>query len=991
MGSATNEMCDDEPLPPGVLADDDDAAPPGVSASPPQIADENSQYSLTDSLSEPDSDGPPGAWDNDAPPGVEDAYPPPPPPPPPPKVYIPDEEMMEKLTYARVKVEFIDIMKQMPFPKEAYEALAASPSPNLLFRELIKKGLVPMPPSDALADLPPLEMFDDLEGSIYREGISSLVRHLLPFCEEDISYLTKVPPNAVPLSEIASQVFGIKKETPRYQIRIPSPEYQPPPIEERVPTPPPPPEPIPESRFRVKKLLEQKRLELARRKAQMKMTPSQLLNLKNSLRKQEKEELILPTECEAKLDESSQESETALSSRSLDSGVTSPDMKERRSRHGFAPKRSATPPRRPMRSPPPMNTKDRSSSSESSSGGKSAQKGPRDKIVMDKPIVEAKENGSLGSFSMKINQVSKGGMKDTLRKLSFGTEEEEDIERIEREKRENEEKKRKAAEEEAELARIKREKREARDKSKGSKKPKREREDTSPVKSQERKFHPIKKEEVQVRVRPLVPETASVSPTPPEVTEFSRPAKMPKFEAAPVQSPPKDASLDDPEAEEEKRLLEQMLKAQAELEKLKQRRLQQLQCKAATPNEPVSSSQEKPAEMETNAQTAQEVKTEATKVSHQQESSVSKVEKEEKKSGKKAKKKDKKSKKKHKKEKDENRPKPRKPSAEATAAVAKLPELDLAAFRDDELDHITDRTFKRHLRVPLCGIRYTLTEPSLKFSANLRHLVELTQIVDRERPVQSYVSHRLIENEVEPMDDEAEMEVSPVKTHNLIQINTIEGPIPYPEENFKNTLEDYSVNYQGNLLEVPIVCAAESTSSGNSPPTIPTFTSNAPQEQDSPESTTGPPKPCLSKTRRSNQPKSVSFFDGTAPEKDPLALSPPPPSQLLAERRKNRQRVSLLPPAAAVNAHVLTRQNLPPPPPPVGDAPVLYALDPINKQVYEILHPGNGIAITPGGVRSLDAQKYIYGEVVHTNETVLVENFLHLVYKFPYLINGESE
>ena len=185
-----------------------------------------------------------------------------------------------------MKAEFIDIMKQRQLPQEAYEALAASPSPNLLFRELIKKGLMPMPPSEALADLPPLEMFDDLEGSIYRDGISSLVRHLLPYCEEDISYLTKVPPNAVPLSEIASQVFGAKKETPRYQIRIPSPEYQPSPAEERIPTPPPPPEPIPESRSRVKKLLEQKRLELARKKAQMKMTPSQLLNLKNILRKQ---------------------------------------------------------------------------------------------------------------------------------------------------------------------------------------------------------------------------------------------------------------------------------------------------------------------------------------------------------------------------------------------------------------------------------------------------------------------------------------------------------------------------------------------------------------------------------------------------------------------------------------------------------------------------------------------------------------------------------
>lgn len=98
--SAANDMSDDEPLPPGVMADDE--APPGVSASPPQIVDENSQYSLSDSLSEPDSDGPPGAWDDDLPPGVENAAPPPPPPPPPPQIYTPDSEMMEKLTAARV-------------------------------------------------------------------------------------------------------------------------------------------------------------------------------------------------------------------------------------------------------------------------------------------------------------------------------------------------------------------------------------------------------------------------------------------------------------------------------------------------------------------------------------------------------------------------------------------------------------------------------------------------------------------------------------------------------------------------------------------------------------------------------------------------------------------------------------------------------------------------------------------------------------------------
>lgn len=76
--------------------------------------------------------------------------------------------------------------------------------------------------------------------------------------------------------------------------------------------------------------------------------------------------------------------------------------------------------------------------------------------------------------------------------------------------------------------------------------------------------------------------------------------------------------------------------------------------------------------------------------------------------------------------------------------------------------------------------------------------------VDRERPVESYVSQRLLENEVEPMDLANEMEVSPVKTHNLIQINTIDGPLPYPTEDFTKTLEDFSVNYQGNLLEVPI-------------------------------------------------------------------------------------------------------------------------------------------------------------------------------------------
>ena len=98
--SPKNEMSDDEPLPPGVIADDE--APPGVSVSPPQVADENSQYSLSDSLSEPDSDGPPGAWDDDLPPGVESAAPPPPPPPPPPKIYVPDSEMIDKLTYARV-------------------------------------------------------------------------------------------------------------------------------------------------------------------------------------------------------------------------------------------------------------------------------------------------------------------------------------------------------------------------------------------------------------------------------------------------------------------------------------------------------------------------------------------------------------------------------------------------------------------------------------------------------------------------------------------------------------------------------------------------------------------------------------------------------------------------------------------------------------------------------------------------------------------------
>ena len=70
-----------------------------------------------------------------------------------------------------------------------------------------------------------------------------------------------------------------------------------------------------------------------------------------------------------------------------------------------------------------VKAKDRSSNSESAFEHRLAPKRPRDKIATDKPINEPKENGSSSSFSMKISQVNKGGMKDTLRKLSFGTEE----------------------------------------------------------------------------------------------------------------------------------------------------------------------------------------------------------------------------------------------------------------------------------------------------------------------------------------------------------------------------------------------------------------------------------------------------------------------------------------------------------------------------------------------------------------------------------------
>ena len=129
--------------------------------------------------------------------------------------------------------------------------------------------------------------------------------------------------------------------------------------------------------------------------------------------------------------------------------------------------------------------------------------------------------------------------------------------------------------------------------------------------------------------------------------------------------------------------------------------------------------------------------------------SFAQVEEGDQKSAKKAKKKSKKLKKKMKKEKTDEKPKGEgKPPVEATPAAPKTFELDMSAFRDDELELISDRTFKRHLRVPTCGIRYTLTEPSLKFSANLRNLLDFTQIVSAEQHRSLGASFKLFLNSV---------------------------------------------------------------------------------------------------------------------------------------------------------------------------------------------------------------------------------------------------
>ncbi|OQR77367.1 hypothetical protein BIW11_07142 [Tropilaelaps mercedesae] len=1304
----------DEPLPPGINPDDnksdDDNEYPSISTlplppgTPPSfqtnvtaasitatVKRSDSPYSIGDSLSEPESDegGPSRSFADDLlPPGVEkgdnkDTIPAPPPLPPPP-AFVLDDELCKKLAQRKVKCYFIETMVNLGLPKEAFEALAASPHPNLLCREMVKRHLWPPQPPGAMDDLPHLELFDDPEGPVFPEGLHTLIKRLAPLHDEEGTPLTRLPPGSVPLIEMASRIYGEAlqrcRESALSKYRIPSPEYIPPPPQvERPETPPlpPTPQPVPESKKRAKKLLEQK---LAARKAQIELNQntkafnfSHLVNMRNALRREEKEELALPRDDENSAvpmasilnDDSSQEASDissnvpALSSPAtvMEEGEISSPVKP--SRNTTARGSTSKPSKRAAPSPPRLGmVAKRTLSPDEAVDGVVKRKERRrrwdvlpngvkldatDQTEVTPSLKEhrsdvvkletlKKQGGSKGRSTGKEKEQdaesngSKLGrttnLKDALRKLSFGTEEEDLEKRREEEKKVAEARRAKELQEEAtrlqmeadlktkeleERQRRKREQQEADRKRLEELEAKRRTREAKEYKAKKDlktgQYDKVCKSTDKARnVKPHLDgkkttkqvmdaeiynrgtsevETGYID----DVRKESKPV-VEKIKYA-AQRDIKDGKKYVKAREEENAKMEQLKNSERseresdsterdvsdqgshsaaksetvddvstdskasgmgydsnnkkvndqEKSASMNPRLQELAKAMEVAVGPVAMTQERLLEMvlktllkeiqgphasgtstttTTSAETANESAstTEASKATQATGTIVNTVEAaaaeptvtatlaeknrhhhkeanttsdspkmiaqpetmqlqptesdktrrnadvpaekdivgepnlsvnagnkcgssaegcvlattdEEKSSG------SKRDTKKKKKKDSKSRNRRFRGSTESTSDQPPVTKTEAAFFADDEVETVVDRTFKRHLRFPVFGIRVTATEKPLKFSANLAHQTEFIALVDRIRPVESIVSRRTLEpiktldhigsietnqlsqelDKVRDMDrqgdvDEAEfMEAElidsgalgmvdldvdeegnlskPVTNTNLIEIK----PTPTPTENDGAT-------YTGNLLEVPIVCAAESTSSPSS-----AGQSSAVSQQDSPESTTGPPKSSTGLTAKPKaaRAKSVSFFDGTVPEKDPQVRSPPPPSPSLTERRRSRQgqKVPLLPPATLVlAAQGRKRAGSPPPsptpPPPPGRPNILYVENPITHQLYQVMHPGNGIVMTPGGLADVRADsanhKYIYAEVEGAEAAgpVLVENFMPRVHLFPYLL-----
>lgn len=188
-------------------------------------------------------------------------------------------------------------MVNLGLPKEAFEALAENPHPNLLCRELVKRHLWPPPPPGAMDDLPDLELFDDPEGTVFPEGLHTVIKRLTPLHDEEGTPLARLPAGSVPLIEMAGRIYGetlqrVREPAPP-KYRIPSPEYVPmaqPVDRPETPPLPPAPQPVTESKKRAKKLLEQK---LAARRAQLELKQntktfnfSHLVNMRNALRRE---------------------------------------------------------------------------------------------------------------------------------------------------------------------------------------------------------------------------------------------------------------------------------------------------------------------------------------------------------------------------------------------------------------------------------------------------------------------------------------------------------------------------------------------------------------------------------------------------------------------------------------------------------------------------------------------------------------------------------
>ncbi|XP_022697925.1 actin cytoskeleton-regulatory complex protein pan1-like isoform X2 [Varroa jacobsoni] len=1251
----------DEPLPPGVNPDDNKSdddnellsiptppLPPGAPPPPPNaipnfaaaaIKRSDSPYSIGDSLSEPESDDCAplrGLADDLLPPGVEkgdnkDNLPAVKPLPPPPK-FVLDDELCKKLAQRKVKCYFIETMVNMGLPKEAFEALAANPHPNLLCREMVKRRLWPPPPPGAMDDLPHLELFDDPEGPVFPEGLHTLIKRLTPLHDEEGTPLARLPPGSVPLIEMASRIYGEAlqrcRESAQPKYRIPSPEYVPlPPPVARPETPPlpPTPQPVPESKKRVKKLLEQK---LAARKAQIELNQnsktfnfSHLVNMRNALRREEKEELALPRDDDNSTgatmasilnDDSSQEDSDVssnLPTRSsptigieegeiLTSAKTTRSIKLRGATLKVAQQTAVSPVR-------PVVVAKRALSPDNEANSSVAKRKERRRrwdvlpngVKLDaadevEESINLKENRSnavkletlKGRTSGKTEKeqdadsnIVKAGKstnrKDALRKLSFGTEEEDLEKRREEEKKLAEERRMKELEDEAirqqieadlkakeveERQRRKREQQEADRKrleeleakrrareaehktKKDSKFNQNDRMHKAPCKvdSKERSDNNNRKEDKKPKDPELEANDAfdnrketklrgernsdTVEPASKEkdtkkrtdknktdsknresedsntqtakrhddkkrsqgITESSmeREANDRGRSSVVVKSEAMDKSLtenktiktevgDDGDKETDKpndkptgmnpklqelakamqvavgpvavaqeRLLEMVLKTL--LKEIQAPQVSgELEAVAATSGTtagqatstliPISTEQQvinnlpaTSAQTSTDAELSTKSKTMASPKPDQGKS----IELDKMKSG--------------------NDLSPEKgikqecaiPVDDICSRSGKSVDGNVQATsgnEKDEVETVVDRTFKRHLRFPIFGIRCTNTEPPLRFSANLAHQKDLIALVDRVRPVESIVSRRSVESiktlehivameddklsptldklEEEEMArqgdvDEAEFLGDELLATGVLGMAVLEGDhedhLTKPVNN-KNLIEitptashseSDGATYTGNLLEVPIVCAAESTSSPSS-----AGQSSAVSQQDSPESTTGPPKsntglPAKPKAARA---KSVSFFDGTVPEKDPQVRSPPPPSPSLTERRRNRQgqKVPLLPPATLVlAAQGRKRPGSPPPaptpPPPPGRPSILYIENPITHQLYEVIHPGNGLVMTPGGLADVRADpanhKYIYAEVEGAEAAgpVLVENFMPRVHLFPYLVQA---